>query len=299
MGGRHSPTFRPSTRRSVLVGNGVRGVVARLVVVGRDESGVDPPGGRRRRPSRMRRSSRPAGARPSATRPRSRRRRRRRAAAASRCRRRCRPRSPTGRRAISRAVSAGLAAASLSPTMLGTSWARRSMRLGRHLAAGATGDVVDEHRQVGRRGDGPEVRLESRLRRAVVVRRHRQDGVDAGLGRPTGLLDGGRGGVGAGAGRSPAPSPPRGRVRNSTSSSDSVSVGLSPVVPASTRPSLPFSTSQWASSTAASRSRSPRSSKGVTIAVTTRPMVGLICSSPFGGRRVLGKCAPSARRGRA
>ena len=53
--------------------------------------------------------------------------------------------------------------------------------------------------------------------------------------------------------------------------SASVSVGDSPVVPATTRPSLPCSCSQRASVAAPSTSSEPSSVNGVTIAVSTRP----------------------------
>ena len=58
------------------------------------------------------------------------------------------------------------------------------------LAARPDRDVVEQHRQVGRPGDGPEVRLEPRLRRTVVVRRHDQHRVDPVVGGPRGQLAG-------------------------------------------------------------------------------------------------------------
>src|SRR3954471_5462697 len=60
-------------------------------------------------------------------------------------------------------------------------------------------------------------------------------------------------------------------ARNSSMRSGSVRTGLSPVVPARTKPSLPWSTSHRASRAAASRSSAPWSSNGVTIAVRTAP----------------------------
>ena len=111
------------------------------------------------------------------------RRRRPPAAAASGRRRRCRPRSRPAPRRRPSAVSPGLPAASLRPTMLGTSWARRTSTLGGDLAPGADGDVVDDDRQVGGVGDGPQVGLDAGLRRAVVVRAQREDPGDAELGR--------------------------------------------------------------------------------------------------------------------
>jgi hypothetical protein len=60
-------------------------------------------------------------------------------------------------------------------------------------------------------------------------------------------------------------------ARNSSSFSSSVSTGPSPVVPATTRPSLPWSVSQRASVTAAATSSAPSSENGVTMAVATVP----------------------------
>ena len=60
-------------------------------------------------------------------------------------------------------------------------------------------------------------------------------------------------------------------VSHRVSFSASVSVGDSPVVPASTRPSLPCSWSQRARATAPSTSSEPSPVNGVTIAVATRP----------------------------
>ena len=106
----------------------------------------------------------------------------------------------SGAAAITLAVSPGFPAASLMPTMVGTSLARRTSRCGVDLAAGATGDVVDHHGQVRGGGDGAEVGLEAGLRRTVVVRRHDEQAVDAGGGRPLAELAGVAGVVAAGAG---------------------------------------------------------------------------------------------------
>ena len=59
--------------------------------------------------------------------------------------------------------------ASLTATMRGCS-ARRDERLGRERDAGARGDVVEHHRQVGGVGDGPAVRDDAGLGGLVVVR---------------------------------------------------------------------------------------------------------------------------------
>ena len=58
---------------------------------------------------------------------------------------------------------------------------------------------------------------------------------------------------------------------HSSTLSSSVSTGPSPVVPATTRPSLPWSVSQRASVTAAPTSSAPSSENGVTMAVATEP----------------------------
>ena len=71
---------------------------------------------------------------------------------------------------------------SLSPTTLGISSHRRMMVFGLDVAAGPAGDVVDDQRQVGRRGDGGEVVEEARLGGLVVVGAHLQRGVGAQLG---------------------------------------------------------------------------------------------------------------------
>ena len=60
-------------------------------------------------------------------------------------------------------------------------------------------------------------------------------------------------------------------ARTSALFSSSVVVGASPVVPLTTSPVLPESTSCSANRCAPSRSRPPSAVKGVTIAVTTRP----------------------------
>src|SRR6266496_1776013 len=60
-------------------------------------------------------------------------------------------------------------------------------------------------------------------------------------------------------------------ARTSSAFSASVVVGPSPVVPLTTRPSLPSSTRCSASSCARFRSSAPSASKGVAIAVSTRP----------------------------
>ena len=68
------------------------------------------------------------------------------------------------------------------------------------LAAGPDGDVVDQHRQVGGRGDRPEVGVEAGLRGPAVVRRDGQDPGRPGVGRHAAELDGVGGVVGAGPG---------------------------------------------------------------------------------------------------
>ena len=60
--------------------------------------------------------------------------------------------------------------------------------------------------------------------------------------------------------------------------SSSLSVGDSPVVPQTTRPSLPSASSQRASSTAPSTSSARSSSNGLIIAVSTRPKRGMAAS---------------------
>ena len=60
-------------------------------------------------------------------------------------------------------------------------------------------------------------------------------------------------------------------ARNSDRSSSNSSVEASPVVPQTTSPSLPFSSSAVASAVACSRSTEPSSRMGVTMAVKTRP----------------------------
>src|SRR5687768_1732507 len=65
-----------------------------------------------------------------------------------------------------------------------------------------------------------------------------------------------------------------------SSFSSSVRVEPSPVVPATTRPSLPWSASQRASWAATSRSSAPSPSNGVTIAVMTAPNLAMAPSVP-------------------
>ena len=228
-----------------------------------------------------RRTSRRRRAPPSGWRRRRGRRRRRRAAAASSRRRRCRPRSRPARPRSTVAVAAGLPAASLRPTMLGTSSARRTSSVGGDLAAGADGDVVDDDRQRRwrrrRRAGGPRCRPATAgcsTGTAPGSRRRRR--LDASAVRCTewavSWCRWTR--------RRPGWSPPSATASHSVSFSSSVSVGDSPVVPATTRPSLPCSCSQRASAAAPSTSRRASSSKGVTIAVTTRPnraMAGRLC----------------------
>ena len=55
--------------------------------------------------------------------------------------------------------------------------------LGVDRHAGATGDVVEQHRELGGVGDSAEMREQPRLRRAGVVGRDAQQAVRAGLGR--------------------------------------------------------------------------------------------------------------------
>jgi hypothetical protein len=54
-------------------------------------------------------------------------------------------------------------------------------RLGHHVDHRTRRDVVDDDRQLGRLGDGGEVQIEPALRRLVIIRRHHQHGVGAGL----------------------------------------------------------------------------------------------------------------------
>ena len=77
---------------------------------------------------------------------------------------------------------------------------RAQDRLVLDLDAGAAGDVVEDHRQVGRVGDHAEVREDAGLRRLVVVRRDDHDAVGAGLLAVLVQLDGVRGLVGPAAG---------------------------------------------------------------------------------------------------
>ena len=67
--------------------------------------------------------------------------------------------------------------ASLTPTMLGTSRGQRRREVGADPAARPDRDVVEDHRQVGGGGDGPEVGGEAGRRRPVVVRRDHQHAV--------------------------------------------------------------------------------------------------------------------------
>ena len=77
---------------------------------------------------------------------------------------------------------------------------------------------------------------------------------------------------------------------HSVSFSASLIVGASPVVPAMTRPSLPWSWSQRARATAPSTSSDPSSVNGVTIAVATRPKramaVRLVLRRPAGREQI-------------
>ena len=75
--------------------------------------------------------------------------------------------------------------------------------------AGAARDVVEHHRQVDRVGGGLEVPHQGLLRRLVVVRRHQQQAVRAGLLGAAGQLDGVMGVVGARARDHPGPVPDR------------------------------------------------------------------------------------------
>ena len=177
---------------------------------------------------------------------RSRRRHRPRGAAASSGRRRSRSRTRPGSAATTAAVAPGFPAASLSATMFGTSLASRTMRVAGDLAAGAHRDVVEHHRQVGRRRRSPGSAPRSRP-----------------------ATDGCRTGTRRGCRRRRGGPPPRsapmswrvfepvvpattGTVTALTTASNSCSfssidrVGDSPVVPETTRPSLPCSTSHFA-----------------------------------------------------
>ena len=162
--------------------------------------------------------------------------------------------------------------ASLTATIRGCS-AEAQQRLGADRRAGAARDVVEHHRQVGGVGDGGEVRDQPGLRRLVVVRRDDQQAVRARLCGRLGQLDGVRGVVGADAGDDAGPVADRLEhgPEQLGPSRRRVVVGDSPVVPLTTRPSLPWSTRWVARRCAASRSSAPSSSNGVTIAVSTRP----------------------------
>ena len=73
---------------------------------------------------------------------------------------------------------------------------------------------------------------------------------------------------------------------NRVSFSSIDNTGDSPVVPDTTRPSLPCSTSHLASDTAASTSSSPSSSNGVTMAVSTRPKRAISDTTRTGQRAI-------------
>ena len=125
--------------------------------------------------------------------------------------------------------------------------------------------------------------VEAFLGRLVVVGHHQQAGVDADLLGLAGGLDRLGGAVRAGAGDDRCLAPTASLTsRNSRSSSGRTSVGDSPVVPTTTSPSLPEATRARASFLACSKSTSPLSLKGVTMAVITRPSSFIFSPSPVG-----------------
>ena len=174
--------------------------------------------------------------------------------------------------------------ASLTARMLGCLAARRivSYLIGH---AGAAGDVVQDHRQVGRVGDHAEVREDAGLRRLVVVRRDDHDAVGAGLLAGLVQLDRVRGLVRAAA-RDDLRAAGRDRLarpRRGLSFSGSVSVLVSPVVPVTTMPSAPaVMTSSMCFSTSG-QSTSPSAVNGVTSATRTWPK-GFSIVTPLGYR---------------
>ena len=181
--------------------------------------------------------------------------------------------------------------ASLLATIRGCSASRTrvSVSIGTPAAAG---DVVEHHRQPGGVGDGGEVPVQALLRRLAVVRRDGEQAVGAGALGLAGQFDAVPGVVGADAGDDEGAvadrlhAPP---VR-SWSFSASLVVGDSPVVPLTTRPSLPASTRWAASRWAPSRSRAPSAVNGVTIAVSIRPKGALGVEVGAMGPTVLGVC---------
>src|SRR5256885_254919 len=80
--------------------------------------------------------------------------------------------------------------------------------------------------------------------------------------------------------------------RQRSAFSPSVRTGDSPVVPATTRPSLPWSTNHRARVAAPSKSRSPSSSNGVAIAGRTGPKVADVFIWSLAGARSCVRCRP-------
>ena len=77
-------------------------------------------------------------------------------------------------------MPAGSPVASFTPTMVGTSRARRSIVVGRDPAAGADRDVVEQDgKPAAASATARKWLVDPGLGRAVVVRRHHQDAVDA------------------------------------------------------------------------------------------------------------------------
>ena len=164
------------------------------------------------------------------------------------------------------AAAGGSPVASLKATMFGTSRNRRSNTSWLTRLPVRTRHVVDHHRQVGGRRRGAKVRLDAGLRRPVVVGRHEQHARRAQAAR---LSLSGRCCAACRCcrcRRGPGSSPPRPRRGSGRSAPSSVKVEASPVVAATTRPSLPRSP---ASAPAAARRPDrggPASSNGVTMA---------------------------------
>ncbi len=87
---------------------------------------------------------------------------------------------PGRSRRVTQEVATRSPLASLTATIRSCSASRSSVSVAIG-SAGAERDVVEHHRQVGRVGDGGEVAQQPGLRRPVVVRRHDQQAVRAGL----------------------------------------------------------------------------------------------------------------------
>ena len=135
--------------------------------------------------------------------------------------------------------------ASLRATMFGCS-AARSIVSTSIFVDGPARDVVDDHGQVRRVGDRPEVVEQRVLRGPVVVRRDDERRVGARLLRFAREVDRVRRPVRARARRSPMASEPTASLtaRNRSTCSASVRTDASPVDPATTRPSEPWAT-RW------------------------------------------------------